>query len=87
MIGFLRFLVPLLVVLTALFVTLRILSRRARYRALEARWQANRVTDRATYMRRGMAAYDRSLRRKLIWGVYIVPICAIAAIVYAANYM
>lgn len=87
MIAFIRFALPLLVVLTIIFLALRLWSRRAHYRRLSQRWQQNQKGDREAFLRRGMARYDRSWRRRMIWGVYLVPICAIAAIVYAANYM
>jgi hypothetical protein len=38
-------------------------------------------------VREGLAVYDRSLRRKLIFGVYLVPLAVIGTIVYVVNYM
>jgi len=30
--------------------------------------------------------YDRSLRRKLLWGVYVVPVVTIAVVIYLVNF-
>ena len=37
-------------------------------------------------MEKGLAEYDGSLRRKLILGVYIVPICLVALMIYLTNF-
>ncbi|TDK48944.1 hypothetical protein [Antarcticimicrobium luteum] len=84
-----RFLLPLLIVLTVVYVVLSIYSRRVRRRKLAERWDSKDVltVDRETFIRRGLERYDRSFRRKLILGVYIVPLTLIAILIYVTNFM
>lgn len=84
----LRFLIPLLVVLTVIYVALSLYSRSVRRGKLEAHWQRKGMTgDRDAFIRRGLEKYDASFRRKLIWGVYIVPLGAIMLLIYVSNFM
>ena len=41
--------------------------------------------DREAWMHDGMAAYDRSLRKRLLWGVVIGPLAALAVLLYVLN--
>ena len=38
------------------------------------------------YREAGMAQYDRSLKKKLIWGVYVVPVALVSLVIYITNY-
>ncbi len=89
MLVMLRFLLPLLVALTVIYIAVSIYSRLRRRRKLAQRWDSKDVltVDRETFIRRGLERYDRSFRRKLILGVYIVPLTVIAIIVYVTNFM
>ncbi|MDF1718756.1 MAG: hypothetical protein P1U75_19125 [Antarcticimicrobium sp.] len=89
MLVMLRFLLPLLVVLTVVYVVLSVYSRIVRRRKLAERWDSKDVltVDRETFIRRGLERYDRSFRRKLILGVYIVPLTVIAILIYVTNFM
>ena len=89
MLPMLRLLLPLLVVLTVIYVVLSIYSRQVRRRKLEERWDSKDVltVDRETFVRRGLQKYDNSIRRKLLLGVYIVPLTLIAVLVYVTNFM
>ena len=54
---------------------------------LEAEWVAKQPPlPQHTYVENGIRDYRRSLRRKLLWGVYIVPIGAILLLIYLVNY-
>lgn len=88
MIVMLRFLLPLLAVLTVIYVALSIWSRHVRRRKLEQRWDSKEVltVDRETFIRRGLQKYDHSIRRRLILLVYIVPLGLIAVIIYITNF-
>ncbi len=82
-----RLLIPLLVVLTVVYVGISLYSRWVRKSKLEAHWDKKRLTgDREAFVKRGLDKYDRSLKRKLILGVYVVPFVVIASIVYFINY-
>lgn len=88
MIVALRFLIPLLVVLTVIYVVLSIYSRRVRRGKLEAHWDKKGMTgDRDAFIERGLKKYDGSFRRKLLLGVYVVPLGAIAILIYVTNFM
>jgi len=89
MIGFLRLFLGLLVVLTVLYLAVSIWSRRARRRKLATRWDSKPqlTTDRDAFIARGMRAYERSFRKRLILLIYVVPLATIAVIVYVTNFM
>ncbi|MFT3690161.1 hypothetical protein [Paenirhodobacter sp.] len=89
MIGFARLFVFGLVALTLLYWLVRIYGRSLRREELEKRWDAVRGADlgpRETYIETGLAAYEKSLRRKLIWLVYIVPVTAMIGVIIWINY-
>lgn len=88
MLGLLRVLFVLFAVLTVIYVALSLYSRSVRREKLELQWEEEgREGDMRAFVRAGLREYDRSLRRKLILGVYIVPITVIGLIVYIVNYM
>ena len=73
--------------LTVLYWMLRIYFRSLRREALEKQFDAGDAEgDRSTYIDSGMKAYDRSLRPRLLWLVYVLPLTAIALIIYFVNY-
>nr|WP_299207997.1 hypothetical protein [uncultured Tateyamaria sp.] len=75
------------VVLTVIYVCLSLYSRaRARDR-LEEEWDTgDKPGPREAYVQDGLADYNGSLRRKLILGVYIVPIFLVGLIIYLVNF-
>ena len=88
MLAFLRMMVLLLAVLSVIYVALSLYSRRVRRGKLEAHWDRKGMTgDRDAFIRLGLKTYDASFRRKLILGVYIVPLTLIMIIVYVTNFM
>ncbi|MBO9451886.1 MULTISPECIES: hypothetical protein [unclassified Tropicibacter] len=88
MIVMLRLMIPLLIVLTVIYVIVSIYSRRVRRGKLEAHWDKKGMTgDREAFIQRGLKKYDGSFRRKLILGVYVVPLGIIAFLVYYSNFM
>ncbi len=87
MIGFIRLIVMLFVVMTIVYVCLSFYSRAVRRSKLKEKWEAGRkLVDRDTFVRRGLERYDGSIRRKLLLGVYIVPILVIGLIIYLTNH-
>ncbi len=89
MLPLLRLLFMLMIVLTVVYVGISIYSRRVRRGKLAARWDEKDIltVDRETFIDRGLKKYDNSIRRKLILGVYIVPLTAIVVLVYVTNFM
>lgn len=87
MIALFRILLILLVFLTVVYITVSLYSRAVRREKLERQWEEEgAVGDKRAYVKAGLAEYDGSLRRKLIWGVYVVPLGVIGTIIYIVNY-
>lgn len=87
MLALLRLLAICFVALTVVYVTLSLWSRGVRRRRLERDWdEARGPGDRDTFVAEGLRTYDHSLRRKLILGVYLLPLCLIGLIVYLTNF-
>lgn len=87
MLALLRLLIGGLIVLTALYFGLSWYFHAERRRRMEQDWEAaGRPGTREAYVEAGMAQYRNSLRRRLIWLVYVIPVTAVIAIVYVTNY-
>ena len=88
MIAPLRLIFMLLIVLTVIYIVLSLWSRSTRRRKLNDYWDRKGLTgDREAFVKRGLKQYDNSIRRKLLLGVYIVPLVSIAALIYVVNFM
>lgn len=75
------------IVLTVIYVSLSLYSRSVRKSKLAEWWEEEgRPGDREAYIEAGLKEYEGSLRRKLIWGVYIVPVTVVALIIYFTNF-
>lgn len=82
-----RLLLIAFVVLSVIYVSLSLYSRAVRRDKLEAEWKESDIAGpREDFVQKGLAEYDQSLRRKLILGVYIVPLALVALIIYLVNY-
>ncbi|MCR8549081.1 hypothetical protein M4578_14680 [Salipiger sp. P9] len=87
MLALARFLGIGFIVLTVIYVALSLWSRSVRRRKLELAWdEAQGPGPRDRFVEEGLKEYDHSLRRKLILGVYILPLCLIALITYLTNF-
>ena len=89
MIALARLSLLLFVLLTVLYVSLSIWSRRPRRRKLGEDFdEGDREygDTRDAYVRKGLEDYDDSFRRRLILLVYVVPVVVIAYIIYVVNY-
>jgi Ca2+/Na+ antiporter len=85
--GFLRLLVLGFLCLTVVYVCLSIYSRAVRRSRLKRKWHDGpQRIDREAFVRRGLERYDRSVQRKLLLGVYVVPVVLIVTIVYLTNF-
>ncbi|MEO9685625.1 MAG: hypothetical protein ABJF86_02020 [Tateyamaria sp.] len=75
------------VVLSVIYLSLSLYSRARAKDRLEAEWDAGDFDiPRDNYVRAGLTDYDGSLRRKLILGVYVVPMSLVCIIVYLVNF-
>ncbi len=54
---------------------------------MEKHYDTGDVTGpRDDYIERGMAAYEHSLRRRLIWLVFVIPTVVVVALVWILNF-
>lgn len=75
------------VVLSVVYVLVSLYSRSVRRERLEKRWEEEQIGgDREAFVRAGLKEYDRSVRRKLILGVYVVPVIVIGSLIYVINF-
>lgn len=88
MLAFLRLALTFVIILALLYNALSLylrLRHRAELRRRLVTQQAD--GDRAVLLRDGMKRYDRSLQRKLIRLVYVLPPSVILLIIYVINFM
>lgn len=84
--GLLRLIVILFVVLTIVYICLSFYSRARRREKLEREWEdEGSEGDKQSFVQTGLKDYDGSLRRKLILGVYVIPIVIVSTIIYVVN--
>lgn len=73
--------------LSVIFIIVSFRSRAARRRDLEKEWiEEGSPGDKDAYIRFGLKQYDQSLRARAIWLIYIIPVVAVAAIIYVTNF-
>ncbi|MFC3057762.1 hypothetical protein [Paenirhodobacter populi] len=79
--------------LTLIYWLLLAYCRSLQRERLENRWDATTGKDgagkdlgpRDSFVKEGMARYEKSLRRKLLWLVYVVPVCVMTALIVVMN--
>lgn len=91
MAGFVRLVIVGFVVMTIVYIVLSIYSRGQRRQKLRDEWNQGSLAgkppgDYDAFMEKGMADYDGSLRKKLIWGVYVIPTAIVLLIIYLTNF-
>lgn len=85
--GILRLMVMAFIVMLIVYFILSAWSRSVRRTKLEQEWDEEiRQGDREAFVEAGLTEYDSSLRRKLIFGVFIVPYLVIGVLVYVVNF-
>lgn len=89
--GFLRLALFGAVALTVLYVLISVYARSVRREWLEKNFDAGNATgdaagDRDAYIAQGMKDHDHSLRRKLIWLVYIIPAVVFTTLFWTLNF-
>jgi hypothetical protein len=86
-IGWLRLFVMALIAMTVVYFVVGLYSRSVRREKLEKRWVADDMQgDRDLWIEEGMKAYDRGLKKRLLWLIYIIPIAAFWIIIYFVNW-
>lgn len=86
MLGLARLIIVGFVALTIIYLCLSWYSRSVRRQKLEEEWHQNPQGDKQAFVEQGLEDYDGSLRRKLIWGVYVVPTALVVLIIYLTNF-
>ena len=82
-----RLLVIGFVVLTLIYLSLSFYSRAVRRDKLEAEWEeGGESMSKEAFVDEGLRDYEQSLRRKLIWGVYVVPAVLVCVLIYVTNF-
>lgn len=87
MFAFLRLALALFVVLSVIYGGVSLYSRERRRAKLKQRWNDKGLTGgRRAFIQRGLKHYDHSFRRRLILLIYILPLGAIALVIYVINF-
>lgn len=74
------------------FVLIRIWLRSLQRERMENRWDARHPEAagdspaRREFVRKSMVGFERTLRARLVWLVFVLPTLAIAAIIYYVNW-
>ena len=91
MIGWIRNIVIIFLVLSLIYAVLSFTSQMKHRARLNSEYKSdiNKVSSGEShdaYVERGMKAYHRSYRPKLITGVYLIPLFIIGVLTYLAQY-
>lgn len=90
--GWLRLAFFLYVGLTVIYFVTGIYSRSIRREKLEKHWDGDpetqdlSATERTAYIEDGMKHYDRGLKKRLLWLIYILPTVGFMAVIYVINW-
>lgn len=90
--GWLRLAFFMYVGLTVIYFVTGIYSRSVRREKLEKEWDTDPakedvpVAERAAFIDNGMQAYDRGLKKRLLWLIYILPTIGFLATIYFINW-
>jgi len=75
------------IVLTVIYVCLSFYSRSVRKGKLREQWHDGPQDQPVeAFLEEGLKDYDKSLRRKLILSVYVIPVILVSVIVYLTNF-
>lgn len=85
--GLLRLLVISFLILTVVYICVVFYSRSVRKAKLREWYEeGDKSQSLDQYIQQGLREYEGSLRRKLIWGVYIVPLLLLILVIYLTNF-
>ncbi|MBJ3762320.1 hypothetical protein ILP92_06145 [Maribius pontilimi] len=74
------------VILGVLYLLVSIYARSLRREALEKEWaREERAIARDAYVKRGMVEYDKSLKRRALLLIFIVPPVVVGVMAYMIN--
>ena len=90
--GWLRLAFVMYVALTVIYFVTGIYSRSVRREKLEKEWdtdparEGQTAEERRAFIEAGMVQYDKGLKKRLLWLIYIVPTLAFLATIYFVNW-
>lgn len=90
--GWLRLAFLMYVALTVIYFVTGIYSRSVRREKLEKEWDTDpareglTVQERQAFIEAGMVQYDKGLKKRLLWLIYIVPTVGFLATIYFINW-
>jgi hypothetical protein len=90
--GWLRLALFMYVGLTIIYFVTGIYSRSVRREKLEKEWDTDPAregvpqAERTAFIEAGMIAYDRGLKKRLLWLIYILPTIGFLATIYFINW-
>jgi Ca2+/Na+ antiporter len=88
MIGPIRVTIIGFLILGVIYILLAIYLRSLWREKLERKWDEEvRQGDRDAYIREGMKRYDRSLRKRLLILVFVIPALVVGFMLYVVNFM
>ncbi len=74
--------------LTVVYLCLSWYSKSVRREKLEIEFDAGGIEgERDAFIEQGLKEYEGSLRRKLIYGVYVVPVVLLGIVIYMVNFL
>ena len=90
--GWLRLAFVMYVALTIIYFLTSIYSRSVRREKLEKEWDTDPAREgvpedeRQAFIEAGMVHYDKGLKKRLLWLIYVVPTVAFLATIYFVNW-
>lgn len=92
MIGWLRLAFFMYVGLTIIYFVTGVYSRSVRREKLEKEWDTDPAREgvpqdeRRAFIEAGMQAYDKGLKKRLLWLIYILPTVGFLTTIYFVNW-
>jgi hypothetical protein len=76
------------IALSVVYLCLSWYSKSVRREKLEKQFDAGGIDgERDAFIEQGLKEYEGSLRRKLIYGVYVVPVVLLIVVIYMVNFL
>ena len=90
--GWLRLAFVMYVMLTIIYFLTSIYSRSVRREKLEKEWDTDPAREgtlpdeRSAFIEAGMVQYDKGLKKRLLWLIYVVPTIGFLTTIYFVNW-
>lgn len=90
--GWLRLAFVMYVALTIIYFFTSLYSRSVRREKLEKEWDADPAregapaAERSVFIEDGMKAYDKGLKKRLLWLIYVLPTVGFLVTIYFVNW-